>query len=299
MNKALFSEGIMRRMRQYSKAVSDNRHAGDVERERLSMLKNQDEITETVFHREMNEVNQKIEERRVSLAESLKQDLMETLSEMREIASREITRPVTQEMAATLQILGMLDDITPTQLSLYARDMSGCPLAMKRLQQIAASHDMRIHMDNPEDRLTAIDYLEGRLVDFLLGYTGDEDDSTSSSRALLPYFQPEEAYMGNAETLVDTERVNRTFWREFVGQSDPGLYDNPDGDTKPPKAQYFFSDVEALSAFIIKATSGLVGPMQEAAVNAILADCPEQYGAAYRCFKASGEKIDLNDTDIE
>ena len=34
--------------------------------------------------------------------------------------------------------------------------------------------------------------------------------------------------------------------------------------------------------------------LQKDEINEILADCPGQYGAAYRYFKASGEKVPLN-----
>ena len=62
MNKNYFSDGIMRRMRQYTLALSNNAHSKDKDLENLLSLKKADEITQTVYDREVEKINQQIGE---------------------------------------------------------------------------------------------------------------------------------------------------------------------------------------------------------------------------------------------
>lgn len=48
MNKNYFSNGVMRRMRQYTHDVTANFHSKDKDIERLKQLKEADEITQTL-----------------------------------------------------------------------------------------------------------------------------------------------------------------------------------------------------------------------------------------------------------
>lgn len=299
MNKNYFSNGIMRRMRQHTHDMTANFHSKDKDIERLKKLKNDDEITQTVYDREVSAIHEKIKSQTIKLKEDTKKDLMTALKEMRQIAGNQIVKPPTPEMVSTLQLLSMLEEISPVQLTLYAEQMADCPLAMQRLQQIAKTHEQRIWVDDPETKLRALDVLEGNLVNYLANYDGDISHASFSVRQMYPYFQPDDQYMGNPKTLVDTEKVNQKFWNEMVGLSSPDVFDDPDGRKKGPKAQYFFSDVKALATFIKKATANLEGPMVETTVNTILENCPERYGAIYRAYKANGEIIDLNDPEIK
>ena len=127
MNKNYFSDGIMRRMRQYTLALSKYAHSKDKDMENILSLKKADEITQTVYDREVEKINQQIGDQRKKLLSEVQADLMGTFDKMREIAKTQISKAPTPEMVSTLQILSMLDNITPTQFSLYAEQMADCP----------------------------------------------------------------------------------------------------------------------------------------------------------------------------
>lgn len=141
MNKNYYSNGIMRRMRQVTHDLTANAHSKDKDIERLRKLKKDDEITQTVYDRELSAIQEGIKAQTVKVKTECQKDLMGTLEEMRRVAGNQIIKPPTQEMVSILQLLAMLDDITPTQLTLYAEQMADCPLAMQRLQQIAKAHE--------------------------------------------------------------------------------------------------------------------------------------------------------------
>lgn len=298
MNKNYFSNGVMRRMRQYTHDVTANFHSKDKDIERLKQLKEADEITQTVYDRELSAIQENLKAQTVKLKEVAKKDLMVTFEEMRRVAGNQIVKPPTPEMVSTLQLLSMLDEISPAQFTLYAEQMVDCPLAMQRLQQIAKNHEQHIRVDDPETKLRALDVLESNLANYLANYNGDIAHAPFSVRQMYPYFQPDDQYMGNPKTLTDTEKVNQKFWAELVGISSYEAFDDPDGSKAAPKAQYYFSDVKALSTFIQKATVNLEGSLVEDATTTILANCPERYDSIYRNYKATGEMLDLNEPSI-
>lgn len=100
--------------------------------------------------------------------------------------------------------------------------------------------------------------------------------------------------MGNPNRPLDTDKVDKLFWSEYVRLSSSEVFDDPDNAKGTPKAQYFFGDVKALAAFIDKMTAGVEGSLVENVTDTILTNCPEQYGAIYRNYKATGEMLDLN-----
>ena len=295
MNKNYFSDGIMRRMRQYTLALSNIAHSKDKDLENLLSLKKADEITQTVYDREVEKINQQISEQRKKLLSEVKVDLMGTFEKMREIAKAQISKAPTPEMVSTLQILAMLDNVSPEQFTIYAEQMADCPLAMQRLQQIAKEHEVRIFTDDPEIKLRALDTLEGQLVNFLSNYDGVEEHCPFSVRDMYRYFRPDDKYMGSKDSPTDTEKVNERFWNEFVGVSSFKVFEDPDMTPGKPKAQYFFSDVSALSAFIKKMTEGVSGSTVEEIENMILENCPERYGGVLRNYRATGEMLNLNE----
>lgn len=299
MNKNYYSNGIMRRVRQFTYDVTANAHSKDKDIERLRKLKKDDEITQTVYDREVSAIQESIKAQTVKIKESCRKDLMGTLEEMRRVAGNQIIKPPTQEMVSTLQLLGMLDSISPTQFTLYAEQMADCPLAMQRLQQIAKAHEQRIVLDDPDTKMKAVDELEGQLAYFLGNFDGDTSHSPATVLNMLPYFQPDEQYMGNPNRPLDTDKADKLFWSEFVHFSSSEVFDDPDNAKGTPKAQYFFGDVKALAAFIDKMTVGMEGSLVEDTANTILANCPEQYGAIYRNYKATGEMLDLNGSETE
>ena len=295
MNKNYFSDSIMRRMRQYTLALSNNAHSKDKDLENLLSLKKADEITQTVYDREVEKINQQIGEQRKKLLSEIKADYMKTFENMREIAKAQISKAPTPEMVSTLQILAMLDKVSPEQFTIYAEQMADCPLAMQRLQQIAKEHEVRIFTDDPETKLRALETLEGHLVNFLSNYDGVEEHCPFSVRDMYRYFRPDDQYMGSKDSPTDTEKVNERFWNEFVGVSSFKAFEDPDMTPGKPKAQYFFSDVSALSAFIKKMTEGVSGSTVEEIENMILENCPERYGGVLRNYRATGEMLNLNE----
>lgn len=294
MNKNYHSNGIMRRMRQFTHDMTVNAHSKDKDIERLRKLKRDDEITQTVYDRELSAIQEGIKAQTVKVKTECKKDLMGTLEEMRRGAGNQIIKPPTQEMVSTLQLLAMLDDITPTQFTLYAEQMADCPLAMQRLQQIAKAHEQRIYLDDPDTKLKALDNLESQLAYFLGNFDGDTSHAPATVLSMLPYFQPDEQYMGNPNRPLDTDKADKLFWSEYVRLSSSEVFDDPDNAKGTPKAQYFFGDVKALAAFIDKMTAGVEGSLVENVTDTILANCPEQYGAIYRNYKATGEMLNLN-----
>ena len=299
MKNNFYSDGIMRRMRRFSYDIEKNYHSQDKRFAELDGLKAADEITQTVYDREATSAHEAVKKQRIKLVEEARKDLMATLQKMREIAGKRIVQAPSSEIVNTLQLLSMLDNISPTQFNLYAAQMEDCPLAMQRLQQIAKAHEQRIYVDDPESRLRALDVLEGNLANYLENFTGDITHAPFSVQSMYRYFQPDDSYMSNPKTPTDTERVNKMFWNDFVRLSSPDVFDDPDHVKGAPKAQYFFSDVAALSAFIDKMTAGVTGSLVEDLTNQILENCPEQYGAILRNYKATGEMLDLNGAENE
>lgn len=226
-------------------------------------------------------------------------ECMGTFDKMREIAKAQISKAPTAEMVNTLKLLSMLDKVSPEQFTIYAEQMADYPLAMQLLQQIAKEHEVRILADDPETKLRALDILEGQLVNFLSNYDGVEEHCPFSVRDMYRYFRPDDQYMGSKDSPTDTEKVNERFWNEFVGVSSFKAFEDPDMTPGKPKAQYFFSDVSALSAFIKKMTEGVSGSTVEEIENMILENCPERYGGVLRNYRATGEMLDLNGTGEE
>ena len=131
--------------------------------------------------------------------------------------------------------------------------------------------------------MKALDNLESQLAYFLGNFNDDTTHAPATVLRMLPYFQPDEQFMGNAKRPLDTDKANQLFWDEFVRLSSPDGFDDPDHANWTPKSQYFFGDVKALAAFIEKMTAGVDGSLVEDITNEILSNCPERYGAIY-CF---------------
>lgn len=299
MKTNFYSEGVMRRMRLFTYDIEKNYHSQDKHMAELEQLRAADEITQTVFDREVSSIQEAIKSQRIALVEEAKKNLISTFQKMREIANNRIIKPPTAEIVNTLQLLSMLDEITPTQFNLYAAQMEDCPLAMQRLQQIAKAHEQKIFVDDPESRLRALDMLEGHLANYLENFTGNVIQDPFSVQSMYQYFQPDDSYMGSSKTPTDTERVNQMFWNDFVSMSSPEVFDDPENASGTPKAQYFFKDLDGLSAFMSKMTQGMEGSLVEDMEAKILENCPEQYGAIWRNYKATGEKMALNGSDNE
>lgn len=108
---------------------------------------------------------------------------------------------------------------------------------------------------------------------------------------MLPYLQTEDTFTEQG----GTKRIDLAFWGEFVGDGSPNVYDEDSALSDKPRVLYFFKDTDGLLSYINKETEGKSGSSIEETINEILANCPESYGAAYRNYKASGEKVSLNE----
>lgn len=76
MNKNYYSNGIMRRMRQFTHDMTVNAHSKDKDIERLRKLKRDDEITQTVYDRELSAIQEGIKAQTVKVKTECKKDLM-------------------------------------------------------------------------------------------------------------------------------------------------------------------------------------------------------------------------------
>lgn len=283
-----YRNGIMRRMRVYTKAVENT-----VNEKNIKIEGQKDLIGCTLYDRKIAEINSETEQVQQRLKSEIIKDLSETLHSMREIASQRTTKPPTSENVNTLQILGMLDSITPTQMKLYAEQMSDCPLAMLRLGQIASAHNLKLVISDPDALLKAVDILEDNLSAYINGFNGNESLCGARVRQLYLYFQPEEYYAQS--DLKTSENADKLFWERYIGIATPEIFDNPNKASKKPIVQYFFGGIDGLLDFIKKAKSESMGENEEDVINRILSNCPDKYGTAYRLYMATGEKLPLNE----
>ena len=282
-----YRNGIMRRMRVYVKEVEN-----DV-RNRDNEVKKQEQFKGSPYYdSEVAKIDKAHLENRQKMKAAIVKDLSATLKIMREAAAKRTTTPPTAEMVSTLSILGMLDNITPGQLQLYAEQMSDCPLAMLRLQQIASAHNMRIVVSDPDALLHAVDVIEDNLAAFVDGFNGNEQEGTFRVRTLYRYFQPEEVYSNSA--VQSSENADALFWKDIVGFSSPEAFEETGNAQSVPEVQYFFGETDGLIDFIKKSRAKSSDP--DKVENDILAKCPEQYGAVYRAYKATGAKLPLEET---
>lgn len=113
MKTNYYSEGVMRRMRLFTYDIEKNYHSQDKRIEELKQLRAADEITQTVFDREVASIQETIKRQRIALVEEAKKNLISTFQKMREIANNRIIKPPTTEIVNTLQLLSMLEKITP------------------------------------------------------------------------------------------------------------------------------------------------------------------------------------------
>lgn len=169
--------------------------------------------------------------------------------------------------------------------------MSNYRNAMRRLQQIAKSHNMQIVAPDTDAMMRAIDVLEGNFAMYIQGYTGDDHSMSASVKQLHEFFQPEEAYINTA--VKSSKNVDSIFWQKMVGIGSPSMLENENNTHGSTDVKYFFDTLDGLVAFIDKQTVGLEDKAYTDKINEILADCPGQYGAAYRYYKATGEKVPL------
>lgn len=283
-------KSMMRRMRQYTADVKRNLDTRASEMKKLSEYRGS-----TFYDKKVAELDKQTEEKRVAIAKAAQGDLMKYVQTMRDNVGKRIAKAPTADMVNSLSLLGMLNTINPTQISVYAQQMADCPLAMQVLQQIAGKHNMRIHIPDTDEMMRAVDVIESNLAAYLNGYKGTEDNMSFTVKNLYRYFQSEEAYVGTPAKSADN--VDAAFWADIIQVGNPALLEDGEISANAVKVKHFFKDVDALRAYIDYHTQGLEGADRTNKVNEILRDCPGQYGAAYRYFQTSGEKVPLMESD--
>lgn len=236
-------------------------------------------------------IKQRHETERKRIAAEAKAASDKSVAQMRENLTARLSKDPTTDQVNTLLVLRTLDSITPRELQLYAAQMSNCPLAMKSLAQYAEGQKMRLATPDAEALMYAVDVLESNLT-ALCNYTGNEDEAPASLRMILQYFKSDGDYQ--TMTGTGTREIDRKFWADIVQHGTPEMLD-ADGTYTPASPKYYFRDVDDMLAYMDKATAGLNEKAAEDRRNEILQNSPGQYGAAYRCYKTTGEKVPLLD----
>ena len=208
---------------------------------------------------------------------------------MRENLNNGITKAPTTDQDNILSVLRTLDTITPRELQLYAAQMSDCPLAMKSLAQYAAKQNIQLVTPDTDALLYAVDAIESHLA-ALCRYTGNEDGEQASLRSTLQYFKSDGDYQNMS--IAGTREIDRKFWTDIVQIGVPEMLD-ADGTYTPADFKYYFRDVDDMLMYMDKATEGMSEQEAESRRNEILQNCPGQYGAAYRYYRTTGEKVPL------
>ena len=278
---------IMHRLRQYTHAVEANNTQTANKISGLDVFKGSKYYTD-----ECSTLKASGEAQRVNLGEACKKDLSGYLERMRANVKKGITKAPTTDMAAQLQILGQLEGLSIRDVEMYADQMKECPLALRRLQQIAEANHIRLTIPDAASLLDAIDMIEDRLAQFLNAFRGDTKHSPSViERALYPILKLDDS--GVKETPFKTlERADREAFTNVLLDKN---FDYPlrvfEGDVVTPKCKLFFSDLNALRKYIADQTKDLSGVDATAKTDAILKDCPDQYGAAWRYYQGQKDKL--------
>lgn len=253
------------------------------------------------YEQEAAKIDKDIEQRRVALGQTLIKELQGDLAKMRENAGKRVSKAPTADQVNTLALLAQMDTLSIREVEQYAQQMKDCPLALTRLQQIAAPFNIRVSVTPPEAVFEALDRYEGQLADYIQGYRGDADHISSIPvRQMYEFFNADDLSITGAP-FKSLDEADRAFWNKFCaspvyGES-PDLYE--DGATPAPKAMYYFHDLDALNSYIATFTAGLEGRLKTEAENKVLENCPAEYGAKRRYYLGTGEKMPLNQPDEE
>lgn len=284
----MISRNIMNCLRRYVSRVEQNKKQATLEIERL------DPYRGSVYYSDQAErIQKESDKKRAAMGESCAQELSSYLKTMRENVKNRVSKAPTAEQVATLNILSKLDNLTIKDVELYADAMKDCPLAMRHLSQIARGKDIGIYLPDPVDLLGAVDALEANLSSFIENYKGDTEQSgTVLERQLIQILSLDD------ETVKGTrfgslERADQAAWNSILlpsGNYDPAAFE---GETPVPMVKRFYNDLPALIEAIKAEQEGLSPVDATKKENEILSECPENYGAILRNFRATGEVLPL------
>ena len=224
-----------------------------------------------------------------------KSELADVIKSMRENIRNRATQAPTQDMAASLSILNQLDNVSVAQMRMYAQTMADCPLAMQMLQQIGQKHKITLNVPDVEQMSHTVDVLEYNL-NLALTYDGKADAMRPSLDMIRPYFQPDDAYL-DMPSVKTAEKANDAFWNNIVQCGNPSMLETPKGTPLPVEAYHVFADLDGLLKYIDANTTGMNDVDRDSKVNEILSECPDNYGAVYRNYIATGEKLAFNGSD--
>ena len=217
-----------------------------------------------------------------------KGELADIIKSMRENIRARATKAPTQDMAASLSILNQLNNVSVAQMRMYAQTMADCPLAMQMLSQIAKKYNVMLTVPDIEQMSRSVDVLEHNLA-LALTYDGTTNAMRPSLDMIRPYFQPDDAYLDMS--VKTAEKANDAFWNNIVQCGSPAMLESPSSTPLPVEVYHVFADLDGLLKYIDANTAGMNDVDRDSKVNEILSECPDNYGAVYRNYLATGEKL--------
>ena len=229
------------------------------------------------------------------LQKQAKGEIADIIKAMRDNVRNRATQAPTQDMAAALTILNQLDNVSVAQLRMYSQTMAECPIALQMLQQIGNKHGITLSAPDVEQMSHTVDVLEHNLA-LALTYDGKTDEIRPSLDLIRPYFQPDDAYL-DMPSVKTADNANAAFWNNIVQCGDPSMLENPKGTPLPVEVYHVFADLDGLLKYIDANTEGLEDADRESKIADILSECPDNYGAVYRNYLATGEKLAFSGSD--
>jgi len=185
--------------------------------------------------------------------------------------------------------------MTPSQLQLETNKMADYPVLLQSLQAYANRHSMSVGVIDPDMYMKAIDNFEFNIMTLAGEIYGDVEACRPTIRELDKYFQPDETYINSSDWKNSDEAFDH-FWADKVQIGSPDMFSSESSGTACT-VKYYFSDMDGMLEFIHSTTEGMSKEEGNAKAIEIINDCPEEYQTAYRVYKASGEKLPLNQSE--
>ena len=262
------------------------KYLGELEKE--SDIKNSER-----YKKIENEINQKIQAEAKKYREMAINQLESIYKDCEKNIENHYKKTPTQEMINKIQMVKMRRHISPTELQLLIEQYADCYDAAQVLFEIAEDHGYTVkNLPGIDDMKHALDAVKANQLFFLNAYQGEDSVKTSPTMITLErYFRSENNY-GFAD-VKSSQEADQMFWRDIVGFGSPEMFDTEGRPGKDAKVRYRFNMPSELNKFIKEQTEGLTDEEKEDKANEILSQCPNQWSAAYRHYKATGEEVPL------
>lgn len=247
------------------------------------------------FHeKKAREARQEFEQRTIRAKERAQRELVAVLDKMREGIKKKIIQSPTSDMVNTLALLGTAENLSLDEARLYAEAFKDCPLALKSLAQIAYRHSIHVDASWADRQLSRVDALDNAAVTYITMYNGQDSSLITSPTVQMidRALHDEEFYQGFLD-CPDSKTAEGLFLEQVTGSRDHEGFEQEDG-SQAPGVELHFDNMDDLLGYIEDVTAGSTPTVKTTIQEEILRNCPESYGAAYRHYKATGEKIDLN-----